>query len=55
MTPGLHVDFAGVTGNGLDFTYPTRSDRPLTIRGTITPVPTGGRVVARVSPAGSSG
>jgi hypothetical protein len=47
VTPGLRVSFSGVTGNGITFTYPTRSDRPLTIRGTVDPVPAGGRVVAR--------
>jgi hypothetical protein len=47
VTPGLRVTFAGVTGNGIDFSYPTRSDRPLTIRGTVEPVPAGGRVLAR--------
>jgi hypothetical protein len=54
VTPGLRVRFAGVTGNGITFTYPTRSDRPLTIRGTITPAPAGGRVIARreVAPHG---
>jgi hypothetical protein len=47
VTPGLRVSFAGVTGNGITFTYPTRSDRPLTIRGTVEPVPAGARVIAR--------
>jgi hypothetical protein len=47
VTPGLRVSFAGVIGNGITFTYPTRSDRPLTIRGTVEPVPASGRVVAR--------
>jgi hypothetical protein len=46
VTPGLDVSFSGVTGNGITFTYPTRSDRPLTIRGTVEPVPPSGRVVA---------
>lgn len=46
VTPGLRVSFSGVTGNGITFTYPTQSDRPLTIRGTVEPVPAGGRVVA---------
>lgn len=54
VTPGLRVRFAGVTGNGITFSYPTRSDRPLTIRGTVTPAPRSGRVVARreVAPRG---
>jgi hypothetical protein len=54
VTPGLRVRFSGVTGNGITFTYPTRSDRPLTIRGTVTPAPGSGRVVARreVAPHG---
>jgi hypothetical protein len=47
VTPGLRVSFAGVTGNGIVFAYETRSDRPLTIRGTVEPVPAGGQVVAR--------
>jgi hypothetical protein len=47
VTPGLRVRFAGVTGNGIEFSYPTRSDRPLTIRGSVSPAPAGGRVVAR--------
>jgi hypothetical protein len=47
VTPALRVSFSGVTGNGIEFTYPTRSDRPLTIRGTVEPAPAGGHVVAR--------
>jgi hypothetical protein len=47
VTPGLRVTFSAATGNGMVFSYPTRSDRPLTIRGTVAPVPAGGRVVAR--------
>ena len=47
VTPGMRVRFAGVSGNGITFSYPTRSDRPLAIRGTITPAPADGRVVAR--------
>jgi hypothetical protein len=47
VTPGLRVRFSGVTGNGIDFTYPTRSDRPLTIHGTVEPAPASGHVVAR--------
>jgi hypothetical protein len=47
VTPGLRVSFPVATGNGRDFTYPTRSDLPLTIRGTIEPAPASGRVVAR--------
>jgi hypothetical protein len=46
VTPGLDVSFSGVTGNGITFTYPTQSYRPLTIRGTVEPVPASGRVVA---------
>ena len=54
VTPGLRVRFDGVTGNGITFTYPTRSDRPLTIRGMVTPAPASGEVVARreVAPHG---
>ena len=47
VTPGLRVSFSTATGNGREFTYPTRSDLPLTIRGTVDPAPTGGRVVSR--------
>ena len=47
VTPGLDVSFSTATGNGREFTYPTRSDLPLTIRGTVEPVPAGGRVVSR--------
>jgi hypothetical protein len=47
VTPGLRVTFSGVTGNGIVFTFPTRSDRPLTIRGTVDPAPASGSVVAR--------
>ena len=47
VTPGLRVSISGVTGNGITFTYQTQSDRPLTIRGTVEPVPASGRVVAR--------
>lgn len=54
VTPGLRVRFSGVTGNGITFSFPTRSDRPLTIRGTVTPAPASGRVIARreVAPPG---
>jgi hypothetical protein len=47
VTPGLRVSFAGVDGNGMSFTYLTNSDEPLTIDGTISPAPAGGRVLAR--------
>ena len=46
VTPGLDVRFAGATGNGRAFAYTTRSDRPLTIRGTVSPAPRAGRVLA---------
>ena len=46
VTPGLDVSFRGATGNGRSFAFPTRSDRPLTIRGRVQPPPQG-RVVAR--------
>ena len=46
VTPGLDVRFAGASGNGRAFTYTTRSDRPLTIRGTVSPAPRTGRVLA---------
>jgi hypothetical protein len=48
VTPGLRVTFAGAKPFGDDaFTYETRSDRPLTMRGTVSPASTGGRVVVR--------
>jgi hypothetical protein len=47
VTPGLRVRFSSATGAGSVFTYETRSDLPLTIRGTLAPIPAGGRVVAR--------
>jgi hypothetical protein len=48
VTPGLRVRFAGAKGDGAGrFAYETTSDRPLTIRGRISPPPRGGRVVAR--------
>jgi hypothetical protein len=47
VTPGLRVSFSGVVGNGITFTFPTQSYRPLTIRGTVEPVPARGRVIAR--------
>ena len=47
VNPGVRVSFSAATGNGIDFTYPTRSDLPLTIRGTIDPASVTGRVVAR--------
>ena len=47
VTPGLRVRFSGATGAGSVFSYQTRSDLPLTIRGTVAPIPAVGRVVAR--------
>jgi hypothetical protein len=48
VTPGLHVSFDGAkaAGDGT-FTVETTSDKPLTIRGRVTPAPASGRVVAR--------
>jgi hypothetical protein len=46
VTPGLRVTFAGATDSGDTFTYQTRSDRPLTLRGTVAAA-AGGDVVAR--------
>ena len=48
VTPGLDVRFADAKGDGTGrFTYETTSDRPLTIRGRVTPRPRSARIVAR--------
>jgi hypothetical protein len=48
VTPGLDVSFDGTTDRGDGyFTHETTSDKPLTIRGRVSPPPKGGRVVAR--------
>ena len=48
VTPGLDVSFDGAKdgGNG-QVTYETTSDKLLTIRGSVSPAPDGGRIVAR--------
>jgi hypothetical protein len=48
VTSGLRVTFAGAKPFGDDaFTYETRSDKLLTMRGTVSPAPIRGRVVVR--------
>jgi hypothetical protein len=47
-TPGLRLSFVGAKRFGGDgFTFETTSDKPLTIRGQVSRVPNGGRVLAR--------
>jgi hypothetical protein len=47
VTPVRRVMFDGATNSGDAYTFQTRSTRPLTIRGTVSPAPAGGYVVAR--------
>jgi hypothetical protein len=48
VTPGLDVRFDGTKDGGEDLvTYETTSDELLSIRGRVSPVRTGGRVVVR--------
>ncbi len=47
VTPGLRLIFEGAKQAGDEFTYLTRSDKPLTIRGTVSPAPRRGAVVVR--------
>jgi hypothetical protein len=47
VTPSVRVTFAGATDSGDAFTYQTRSDKPLTIRGMVSPARAGAYVVAR--------
>jgi hypothetical protein len=47
VTPGLRVTFFGAPKSGDAYTYQTRSDKPLTIRGTVAPGAAGAYVVAR--------
>jgi hypothetical protein len=47
VTPGLSIRFDGATEGRYASTYQTRSDKPLTIRGTVSPTDAGGYVVAR--------
>lgn len=47
VTPGAAIVFAGATNSGDAYTFQTRSDRPLTIRGQLSAPPRGAYVVAR--------
>jgi hypothetical protein len=47
VTPGLEVAVSGATRSGAGFTYQTRSDKPLTLRGSVAPAGRGGYVTAR--------
>jgi hypothetical protein len=47
VTPGLSISFDGATEGRYASAYQTRSDKPLTIRGTVSPTEAGGYVVAR--------
>jgi hypothetical protein len=48
VTPGLDVSFDGAKAGGdASFTYETTSDKLLTIRGRVSPAPSGGRIAAR--------
>jgi len=46
VTPGLTLRFAGAKDGGVEFTYETNSDEPLTIRGAVSP-PRPGTVTMR--------
>ena len=46
VTPGLRISFDGAEDSGDAYTYETRSDRPLRLRGTVGPAPREGTVVA---------
>jgi hypothetical protein len=46
VTPGLTLAFEGAKGGGAEFTYETDSDKPLTIRGALSP-PRPGAVTMR--------
>ena len=47
VTPGLRLSFDGAKRSGDEFTYETRSEKPLTIRGVVSPTPRRGAVVVR--------
>jgi hypothetical protein len=47
VTRGVGVTFAGATDSGDTYTFQTRSDKPLTIRGAVSPPRAGGYVEAR--------
>ena len=47
VTPGLDLSFEGAKQGGDEFTYLTSSEKPLTIRGAVSPTPRRGVVVVR--------
>jgi hypothetical protein len=47
VTPGLRLTFEGAEQGGDEFTYSTTSEKPLTIRGAVSPAPRRGVVVVR--------
>jgi hypothetical protein len=47
VTPGLRLRFEGAKQSGDEFTYLTSSEKPLTIRGAVSPAPREGVVVVR--------
>ena len=47
VTPGLRLSFEGAKQGGDEFTYLTSSEKPLTIRGAVSPTPRRGAVVVR--------
>ncbi len=47
VTPGLELRFEGAEDSGDAYTFETLSDRPLSIRGTVSPAPRAGSVTAR--------
>ena len=47
VTPGMRVTISGATEAGDGFTYQTTSDKPLTIRGAVSPARPGAYVAAR--------
>jgi hypothetical protein len=47
VIPGLRLSFEGATRSGDEFTYPTSSEKPLTMRGAVAPTPERGVVVVR--------
>jgi hypothetical protein len=53
VTPGLRLRFDGAENSGDAFTFETLSDRPLRVRGTVTPVPRDGTVTVRREFGGS--
>ena len=47
VIPGLRLSFEGAKRSGDEFTYPTTSETPLTMRGAVAPTPERGVVVVR--------